>query len=307
MRILMKTKLLPLIALAIIAGAILLSGTMAAYAAEDPPADAQILSVDEVWLTGDTLHVTVTDLFGENRTLELNLSDYAMPGDEYVTIQATDSGGSASNFIQFRNPYYVPQAYDPTGSTGIAAVAEPSGDAGEPAEQPNINPFTPGGTGSVLDNATDGDGKEFFTVETPEGNIFYLIVDRQRTTENVYLLNAVTESDLMALAEPGDGTTANQAQPIVTPTPPAPTETETEPPTPPAPEKSGGNTGTIAIVIIAVVAVGGAGYYFKIVRPKQQGAGGYDDYDEQEEDEEEGVDEYEELDVIGGGEGDDEE
>lgn len=69
-------------------------------------------------------------------------------------------------------------------------------------EQPAEKPFTPDGTGTVIDNATDEEGKEFFTIMTPSENVFYLVIDRQRSTENVYFLNAVTEADLLALAEP---------------------------------------------------------------------------------------------------------
>lgn len=39
------------------------------------------------------------------------------------------------------------------------------------------NPFTPAGTGTVIDNATDEDGKEFYTIMTPSENVFYLIID----------------------------------------------------------------------------------------------------------------------------------
>ena len=73
-----------------------------------------------------------------------------------------------------------------------------------PVEQPpDPKPFTPEGTGTVLDNATDQDGKEFFTITTAEEAVFYLVIDRQRGAENVYFLNAVTVADLLALAEPG--------------------------------------------------------------------------------------------------------
>lgn len=37
-------------------------------------------------------------------------------------------------------------------------------------EEPTTNPFTPAGTGTVVDNATNEDGKEFFTIMTPEGS-----------------------------------------------------------------------------------------------------------------------------------------
>ena len=62
-------------------------------------------------------------------------------------------------------------------------------------------PLTPDGQGTVVDDVT-GDGKEFYTITTPAENIFYLVIDKQRDKENVYFLNAVTEADLMALAEP---------------------------------------------------------------------------------------------------------
>lgn len=76
--------------------------------------------------------------------------------------------------------------------------------AREPVAAPN--PFTPAGTGTVIDNATDEDGKEFYTIMTPSENVFYLIIDKQREQENVYFLNAVTEKDLLALAEKSEET-----------------------------------------------------------------------------------------------------
>ena len=64
-----------------------------------------------------------------------------------------------------------------------------------------VKPLTPDGQGTVVDNVTDQDSKEFFTFTTPSENTFYLVIDKQRESENVYFLNAVTESDLLALAE----------------------------------------------------------------------------------------------------------
>ena len=268
------------------------AGATRAYAAESPP-ETETLSVDEVWLTGDVLHIAVTDRnSGGKQTLELNLSDYAKPGDEYVSVQATDGTGRTSNVIQFKNPYYVPSEDKLTpaddgradGSASQSSIPDGKKPAGDG------RPFTPDGTGSVLDNAASGDGKEFFTVETADGNIFYLIVDRQRNAENVYFLNAVTEDDLKSLAKPGDGKSVSAVEiptPTPAPNPPPATQLTPEPTTAPAPAKSGGNTGTIALVLIAVVLVGGAGYYFKIARPKKNAADDYDDsYDEPDGDEE---------------------
>ena len=165
---------------------------------------------------------------------------------------------------------------------GTVAYAGGGPDTDEPTETavvettPEPNPFTPAGTGTVIDNATDADGKEFYTIMTPNENVFYLIIDRQRETENVYFLNAVTERDLMALAEVS-GDTSTSAIPDPTPAP-EPTPEPTPDPTP-EPEKSG-NMGMMVVVVLVVLVGGGAAYYFKIYRPKQEQADISEDYDE---------------------------
>ena len=132
------------------------------------------------------------------------------------------------------------------------------------------NPFTPDGTGTVVDNATDQDGKEFFTITTAEEAVFYLVIDRQRETENVYFLNAVTVADLMALAE----SSGEPAAPEPTPEP----DPEPDPTPEPVPEKKGG-AGPLLLALAVVVIGGGAGWYFKIYRPKlQKGTEPEEDY-----------------------------
>lgn len=150
----------------------------------------------------------------------------------------------------------------------------------EPEETATPNPFTPNGTGTVLDNATSEDEKEFYTIVTENENVFYLVIDKQRDTENVYFLNAVTESDLMALAEPDAEETAepveSEPEPTPSPEPEEPAEGIVEPEPEPVPE-----TGTSPIMLVligvAVLAVGGLGYYFKkdyckgLIRPVENG------------------------------------
>ena len=46
----------------------------------------------------------------------------------------------------------------------------------------------------MVDNATDEDGKEFYTITTADESVFYLVIDKQKTSENVYFLNTVTVS-----------------------------------------------------------------------------------------------------------------
>ncbi len=131
-----------------------------------------------------------------------------------------------------------------------------------------VNPLTPDGQGTLLDNATGEEGKEFFTITTADESVFYLVIDRQKSGENVYFLNTVTVDDLMALAEPGK---EEAPAPAVTPEPePSPTP-DVEPEPDPEPEKNGG-MGTLLLALAVVVIGGGAGWYFKIYRPKQQRA-----------------------------------
>ena len=95
-----------------------------------------------------------------------------------------------------------------------------------PEPEPEPNPFTPDGQGTMVDNATDQDGKEFFTIMAADESVFYLVIDRQRETENVYFLNAVTVADLMALAEPSPEAVP---EPLPEPEPEPATEPEPEP------------------------------------------------------------------------------
>lgn len=155
--------------------------------------------------------------------------------------------------------------------------------------------FTPEGTGTVQDNISGTDGeKQFYTITTDAGNVFYLVIDGKREDNNVYFLNGVTESDLMALAEKNNGsmsmipqeescncTEKCEAGKVNTGCPVCkndlngckgkekPAETE-KPAEPEKPKKETGSVGTILFILAALLAVGGIGYYVKIVRPKQQ-------------------------------------
>ncbi len=142
----------------------------------------------------------------------------------------------------------------------------------------------------MQDNATEQEGKEFFTVTTKAGNVYYLIIDRQRGTQNVYFLSPVTESDLIGLTDDGTAYNPGVTQPEPQPSDDTPAPSET--PEPEQPAQSGGmNAGTIIFVLLAVAAVGGAAYYIKIVKPRKQAAQD-DEYDEDWEDEEPAEDEY---------------
>lgn len=205
-----------------------------------------------------------------------------------------------------------------TTSGGTSSQGGSSGNTGNSGSSPSGTPepttssvpdgaFTPDGTGTVLDSATGEDGdKQFYTITTEAGNVFYLIIDGKRDDNNVYFLNGVTEADLMALAEKNDGSVSVipaadvctckekcEAGKVNTSCPVCkndlngcagkekPAEPE-EPAEPEQPKKDTGSVGTIIFIIVALIVVGGVGYYVKIVRPKQQAA------DEDEFDEDDG-------------------
>ena len=176
--------------------------------------------------------------------------------------------------------------------TAYAQSSEPAEEtAPETEEETTAKPFTPEGTGIVVVNATDGDGKEFFTITTPSENVFYLIIDRQRDGQNVYFLNAVTEKDLLALAEKDPE--PEVAEPVMEPEPE--TEPPTEPETEPGPEKTSGfPMGNILMIAAVLLAGGGAGYYFKIYRPKHE----VPDMDDEEYGNEDETDPYGDIEEI---------
>lgn len=67
--------------------------------------------------------------------------------------------------------------------------------------------LTPDGNLSLIDDigSPTTSGKQFITVETKNGNVFYLIIDRDDEGEKtVHFLNQVDEADLMALTEDGE-------------------------------------------------------------------------------------------------------
>lgn len=178
-----------------------------------------------------------------------------------------------------------------TGTTSASASADP--EAGADTTPRGDSALTPDGQGTVVDNTDEEAGKEFFTITTANDNVFYLIVDKQRDSENVYFLNAVTEEDLLALAEPsedGGESAVPDPEPVCTCAvkceagavdtdcpvcvlsledcageAPEPTE---ETPAEPEPESSG--AGLYVVIALVALAAGGAGWYFKIYKPKHE-------------------------------------
>ncbi|MBR6748238.1 MAG: DUF4366 domain-containing protein, partial [Clostridia bacterium] len=84
-------------------------------------------------------------------------------------------------------------------------------------EQQDTTPLTPDGNLTLIDDILQDSGyfvseeqtvanKQFITVQSKNGNYFYLVIDRSGDKENVYFLNLVDESDLLALMESEEST-----------------------------------------------------------------------------------------------------
>jgi len=238
----------------------------------------EALKVNTAWIEGEMLQVDVTNInTGENQKLEVQLKNYTSDS-EYVSVQAVDPDGNKSNIVQIKNPYYKAEKSDnknENSKTDKPTDKSENSKTNEPQKENNKNAFTPEGTGEVMDNAKDGDGKEFFTIKTKSDNVFYLIIDRQRENDNVYLLNAVSESDLVALAEKGEDKSVSAV-------PESESEEQTEPATETEETKqdsSSGNNLSVILIFIAVILAGGIGYYIKIYKPKHSDNGVGDEED----------------------------
>lgn len=269
------------------------------------------LLANATWLDDELLRIDVFNQeTGVQTSIAIRLRDYINKEENspYVIIQAVDLDGNQSSIIQIRNPFYVPtnmanahrsdQSQRQNSEDGNTITNNnSSSNSNIPEQRPDhLRPLTPDGSGTVVDNATDADGIEFFTITTEDGNDFFLIVDRQRATDNVYLLNTVTEEDLISLAQAG----GREVRPVGSlggdiPTPTHPTlpsnphesdndtvnvvEEEQTNEQQPAPTSDNSNR---IIIVVIIIVVGGIAYYLKIYKKKNR-TSAMDSWDEEDD------------------------
>ena len=156
--------------------------------------------------------------------------------------------------------------------------------------------------------------KQFITVQTSGGATFYIVIDYDKPVDEdgeqyqTYFLNTVDEADLLAAAEAAGAElascscsdkcvagavntdcavcAANMTECAGVEQKPEPEpEPVAEPDAEPEPETEKGNAGMLLLVLAVAVLGGGAAFYFKVYRPKQQAATEpEEDYSEELED-----------------------
>ncbi len=146
------------------------------------------------------------------------------------------------------------------------AVAEPEPVIMEETpKETEATPFSVAGNGELLDDITDDETKQFLTVQTKNGNTFFMVIDRSRNSENVYMLSLIDEYDLAEFIGE-EKTEPVEEKPAVIVEEPQPEPVQEEP----QPEKGGMGMG--ALLTIILLGAGGVGgyYYFKILKPKRE-------------------------------------
>ena len=179
------------------------------------------------------------------------------------------------------------------GGFSVPAYANGGGDATNDSnvkteeQKEEKTPLTPDGNMNLIDNVK-GDAakdKEFIIVKSKGGNYFYIVIDHAAQGENtVHFLNQVDEKDLLSIIDEKSSLTAKpelpkQEQP----------KQETEKPKPEEKPEKKNPAGMIVLSLILILGLaGGAFYYFKFLKPKQNVKGTTDldefDFEDYEDD-----------------------
>lgn len=157
--------------------------------------------------------------------------------------------------------------------TAYAYVDETEQTAPEPViteevpEETEVTPFSVAGNGQLLDDITDDETKQFLTVQTKNGNTFFMVIDRSRNSENVYMLSLVDERDLAEFIEEEELEPAEEKPAVIVEEPkPEPVQEEIQP----EPEKGGMGLGAVFTILLLGAGCVGGYYYFRIWKPKRE-------------------------------------
>lgn len=271
------------------------------------------------------------DLTDGTLKIQLTQKDFTT---KKIEITATDTAGNISDKYSLQNPYYewavkqaIAQSADASGNN--ATTTTPTGEEQQvtsplPQDAKPSEPTT--STGTVEDRTVTGieqelaeqnetvdkisstttaAGKEFYTISTKSGKVFYLIIDNEQSQDNVYFLTEVDEQDLMNFSlsdtvtlpdvDTVYATVDGEDDQTETSAPEEESTEESEAPEEPEvqePEKTS-NLGSYLLIGLIAAGVGAGAWYMKIYKPKHE----FDDDDEYEEFEDDDNETYEKDDA----------
>ena len=171
----------------------------------------------------------------------------------------------------------------------------------EPAETQPTHGLTPSGNLTLVDDlgVRNGEGQQFVTLVTKNGNYFYLIIDRdEKGEETVHFLNMVDERDLFALMEDDEKAAyesqmaAEQAAKEAAEKAAAEAASQTgesetqKPEDEPAKESKKTNLAPILIIIVLMAAAGGGWFFMQTKKKKKAESAPDPDADYTDDDEE---------------------
>ncbi|HEN2579156.1 TPA: DUF4366 domain-containing protein [Streptococcus pyogenes] len=139
----------------------------------------------------------------------------------------------------------------------------------------NGKDITPSGD-TEKDKENPVDVRQFLTFQTKSGKTMHLIVDHSSNQDNVRLLTEVGEQDLLNMIESEDKNTIKVDEPKKEEV------KKEEPKTVPVKEEKKSGIGSFLIVALVIGGVVGAGYYFKVVKAKENRM--LEDFEEDDED-----------------------
>lgn len=271
------------------------------------------------------------DLTDGTLKIQLTQKDFTT---KKIEITATDTAGNTSDKYSLQNPYYewavkqaIAQSADASGNN--ATTTTPTGEKQEvtsplPQDAKPSEPTT--STGTVEDRTVTGieqelaeqnetvdkisstttaAGKEFYTISTKSGKVFYLIIDNEQSQDNVYFLTEVDEQDLMNFTlsdtvtlpdvDTVYATVDGEDDQTETPATEEEKPEETEAPEEPEVEEPAktSNLGSYLLIGLLAAGVGAGAWYMKIYKPKHE----FDDDDEYEEFDDDDSETYEKDDA----------
>lgn len=171
----------------------------------------------------------------------------------------------------------------------------------EPAETQSSHGLTPSGNLTLVDDlgVRNGEGQQFVTLVTKNGNYFYLIIDRdEKGEETVHFLNMVDERDLFALMEDdekaayesqmaAEQVAKEAAEKAAAEAASQTGESETQKPEDePAKESKKTNLAPILIIIVLMAAAGGGWFFMQTKKKKKAESAPDPDADYTDDDEE---------------------